>query len=265
MTNPRVVIQDQLKTIEGDFAISTSGGIDSSSIVASAVDLGLKPKIISFSMEDRISSDMQAAKRLAAYFELDFLPIFLPIDHDKILEDVRWIVKAGARKKTAIECLFPFLYVLRQLEKFGIRNLVTGSAADGHFALSKKAMIHWKEPKELFQQFRTNYFANPDAAQVATLTHIGKKFSVRIMAPYFHDEMFKLFVDKSWSQLNKPRQKEAIRKHFPELDKFNIKIHTNLQLGDSGIADRVGYAVLSKIAPHAKSPITAYNILAKQA
>ena len=265
MTNPRVVIQDQIKTIKGDFAISTSGGIDSSSIVASAVDLGLRPKIVTFSLEDRVSSDMQAAKRLAAYFELDFMPVFLPISHEKILQDVRWLISAGARKKTAIECLYPFLYVLRMLQTQGIQNLVTGSAADGHFVLSKKAMIHWKEPKELFQQFRTNYFANADAAQVATLTRIGEKFGVRVMAPYFNDEMFKLFVDKSWSQLNKPRQKEAIRKHFPELDRFKIAIHTNLQLGDSGIAERVGHAVLQKIAPHAKSPITAYNILAKQA
>jgi asparagine synthetase B (glutamine-hydrolysing) len=265
MTNPRVVIQDQIKTIDGDFAISTSGGIDSSSIVASALDLGLVPKIVSFTLENRLSTDFKAARKLAMYFGLPFIPVFLPTDHDVILDDVRWIVKAGARKKTAIECLYPFLYVLRQLRAEGIGNLVTGSAADGHFALSKKAMIHFKEPKSLFQEFRTNYFKNPDAAQVATLTRIGKTYDVKVMAPYFHDEMFKLFVDKSWSELNKPRQKEAIRKHFPELDIFNIKIHINLQLGDSGIADQVGAAVIAKIAPYAKSPITAYNILAKQA
>jgi asparagine synthetase B (glutamine-hydrolysing) len=265
MTNPRIVIQDQLKTIDGDFAIATSGGIDSSSIVASALDLGLRPYVTSFSLEDRLSTDFQAARRLARYYKLDFMPVFLPKDYDKVIADVRWIIKYGqVTKKTAIECLFPMLHLLRELQPTHIRTLVTGSAADGHFALSKKAMIHFKEPKSLFQEFRTNYFKNPDAAQVATLTRIGKDFGIRVIAPYFNENMFALFANNSWNELNKPRQKEAIRKHFPELDQFKIKQHTNLQLGDSGIAETVGAAVIAKICPHAKSPITGYNILARQ-
>ena len=74
---------------------------------------------------------------------------------------------------------------------------------------------------------------------------------------------YSLWIDKNWEQLNKPRQKEAIRKFYPELDELKIKPHTNLQLGDSMIAQRVGNAVVSKYKPHAKSPVGIYNRIAK--
>ena len=86
---------------------------------------------------------------------------------------------------------------------------------------------------------------------------------IGLFNPYFHPWVFDLWIDKNWQELNKPRQKEAIKKYFPELDKFKIKPHTNLQLGDSKIAQRVGNAVISKYKPNAKSPVGIYNRIAK--
>ena len=265
MTSIRDLIKKQLINIKGDFVISTSGGIDSCSILISALDLGFRPMISSFTLEDRLSNDFRCARLIARHYDLEFIPIFLSVDKRKILEDVSYVIKHyGAKKKTAIECLYPRLHSLRMLKSKGIKTFVTGDAADGHFALSKKAMIHFKEPKEKFQKFRKEYFDNPDTAQVATIKRIASDFDIEVITPYFNEDVFDLFSNSSWSDLNKPRQKEAIRKHFPELNKFKIKPHTNLQLGDSGIAATVGEAVRSMVSPKAKSPITAYNILSKQ-
>lgn len=265
MTTVRDLISAQLKNIDGDFVISTSGGMDSCSVLISALELGYKPIILSFTLDDRLSHDFRCARLIARHYELAFMPVYLPTNKKIILENVKHIIKKyGASKKTAIECLYPRLHALMTVANAGIKTFVTGDAADGHFALSKKAMIHFKEPKEKFQQFRKDYFANPDAAQVQTINKMAKDLRIKVITPYFNQEVFNLFSDCSWSDLNKPRQKEAVRKHYPELDKFKIKIHTNLQLGDSGIAQTVGEAVRSIIAPNAKSPITAYNILAKQ-
>ena len=63
--------------------------------------------------------------------------------------------------------------------------------------------------------------------------------------------------------VSQSRSQRAIKKYFPELDKFKIKPHTNLQLGDSKIAQRVGSAVVSKYKPYAKSPVGIYNRIAK--
>ena len=48
-----------------------------------------------------------------------------------------------------------------------------------------------------------------------------------------------------------------------ELEQFKLPNHTNLQLGDSKIAQRVGNAVISKYKPNAKSPVGIYNRIAK--
>lgn len=250
--------------IDGPVAVAVSGGIDSSALALVCKDMGKDARLLSFTLDGRLSSDFSAARRLADKFGFQFIPVILPSDDKTIVDDIKLLIKRwGVRKKTAVECLFPFLHVLRKMEAEGLKTLLCGNAADGHFALSKKAMIHYREPKEKFQQFRANYFANPDAAQVKTLTKIGAEKGITVLAPYFNREVFDLFKDKSWDELNKPRQKEAIRRDFPELDCLKIGKHTNLQLGDSGISEKVGEVAIRNFAPTAKSPITAYNRIAK--
>ena len=140
---------------------------------------------------------------------------------------------------------------------------MTGLCDDGHFGLSKKAMIHYKHTQEKFDQFRHDYFSDPDAAGRKGIHKICQDHDVDIINPYCDPNVFKLFIGKSWDELNKPKQKYAIRKYYPELDQFKLPNHTNLQLGDSKIAQRVGNAVISKYKPNAKSPVGIYNRIAK--
>ena len=159
---------------------------------------------------------------------------------------------------------FPFLLCGRKLCKsLGITTLVTGLCDDGHFGLSKKAMIHYKHTQEKFDQFRHDYFSDPDAAGRKSINKICQDQNINLINPYCDPNVFKLFIGKSWDELNKPKQKYAIRKCYPELDKFRLPNHTNLQLGDSKIAQRVGNAVISKYKPNAKSPVGIYNRIAK--
>ena len=50
---------------------------------------------------------------------------------------------------------------------------------------------------------------------------------------------------------------------FPELTPLKLKNHTNLQLGDSGIAQTVGEIMRKEFTPRAKSPVSAYNYMWK--
>ena len=164
--------------------------------------------------------------------------------------------------KTKTECLWPFLYVCRFLESEGIGTLVTGHAAGGHFGTSKKAMIHYKTPKSKFQTFRSLFFRKPDFSQRQTLTALGSKHGVGVELPFGDPKMFSLFEDASWDDLNKPKQKQALRQEYPELDELKIKNNINFQLGDSGIADRISLCVRSRYASDARSAVTAYNRMA---
>lgn len=262
----RQTLTNELKDIEGSVAVATSGGIDSSVLIMSCLDLGYKPYVLSFKMDNRSDSyDFDAARKLAKRFDLDFVPVLLPSSPEIILEKIIYEIKHfQIKKKTAIECVYPMMFVFDTCEQLGIQNLICGHAADGHYALSKKAMIHYRSTQELYQQFRKTYFKNKNVAQSETLNQIAKEKNINLYLPYMQQTYFDLFNDLSWFEVNTPRQKELIRRDFPELDVMKLKNHLNLQLGDSYIAETIGSEVLKQIAPNAKSPITAYNKLWKQ-
>ena len=262
--NIRTVLQEIIKPLPNKICVATSGGIDSSSVVISALDVGKDVTIYSFSFGDKFSSDFNAARRLAYKFSLRFTPVWLPTQRDEIVETVKHLIKkVGCKKKTAIECLFPFYYLIKIMKEFQDETLVTGVAADGHFGLSKKAMIHYSKDDQKFKKFRQDYFSNLESAGTKRLIKLCELNKIQLCNPYFEPSVFSLWIDKNWEELNKPRQKEVIRKYYPELDCLKIKPHTNLQLGDSKIAETVGNAVISKYKPNSKSPIGIYNRIAK--
>ena len=262
--NIRSVLQDIIKPLPNKICVATSGGMDSSSVVLSALDIGKEVRIYSFSFGDKFSSDFEAARKLAWEFNLTFVPVWLPTEQDEIVETVKHLIKkVGCKKKTAIECLFPFYYLIKIMKEFEDETLVTGVAADGHFGLSKKAMIHYSKDDQKFKKFRQDYFSNLESAGTKRLIKLCELNKINLCNPYFEPSVFSLWIDKNWQELNKPRQKEVIRKYYPELDDLKIKPHTNLQLGDSKIAHRVGNAVISKDKLNAKSPIGIYNRIAK--
>lgn len=261
----RETLAREIEQIDQPFVIATSGGVDSSALVATARALRCDVTIASFTLADRESRDFIAARRLATSWNIPFLRVTLPVDANAIADDVVTIIRRyGARKKTQVECLWPFLYVLDAMKSSGHTVLVTGSAADGHFGLSKRAIIHYRTPKERFQLFRAQYFSNPDAAQVQTLARVAESLGIRVVAPYMSPAVFELFADATHDELNNPRQKEPLRAAFPELDSFRLDKHTNLQLGDSGIAELVGETARLRFAPSAKSAVSAYNRIARR-
>lgn len=262
----RQTLTNELKNINGSVAVATSGGIDSSVLIMSCLDLGYKPYVLSFKMDNRSDSyDFDAARKLAKRFALEFVPVLLPSSPEIILQKVIYEIKHfQIKKKTAIECVYPMMFVFDICEQLDIKNLICGHAADGHYALSKKAMIHYRSTQELYQQFRKAYFKNKNVAQSETLNQIAKERNIKLYLPYMEQAYFDLFNDLSWFEVNTPRQKELVRRDFPELDVLKLKNHLNLQLGDSYIAETIGSEVLKQIAPNAKSPITAYNMLWKK-
>ena len=255
----RSTLREIIAPLPTKVAISTSGGIDSSSLVASALDEGKSITVFSFTFEDFESTDFSAAKKLAKKYNLPFVDVLLPTCQHNIYATIKSIIsECRVKKKTAVECIFPFVFLTDKMLQLGHDCLLSGNAADGHFGLSKKAMIHFKEPLQKFNQFRQEYFSNKDSAQVKTLKTYCSKNGINLCTPYFEPKIFSLFIGRSWDELNKPRQKEAIRAEFPDLDDLAIKPHSNLQMGDSRIAERVGAASLMHL-PNAKNPVAVYN------
>ena len=111
---------------------------------------------------------------------------------------------------------------------------MSGISADGWYGLSKKAMINYKRPKELFDKFREDYFQNENPAGVLQQLKLAEMYNKKFVHPYlWNDEISKFYMSKSWDELNKPKQKNVVREAFSvEFDKVGkVKNHLNLQLG----------------------------------
>lgn len=223
------------KIHETDIAISLSSGIDSASVLFALLECGKNVTVYSFTLEDRESRDFKEAKSISEKLNLNFISVLLPTDINTLKEDcVTLHKKYGCIKKTDYICTWPYLYLTSAVTQ---SVLATGMAADGHFVISKKGMIHYRNNVE---EFRKQYFSNPSRCQLPCRTLLAKERNIKLFEPYLENEMYEYLLHSTWDECNKPQQKMPIRRAFPDMyEKYMTKVynHTNFQLGDSGISE----------------------------
>lgn len=251
-----ILIDEVCGLPKGDVALLLSSGIDSQSLLFAMLECGIYPHVYSFTLEDRESHDFLVAQSLAKEMGVRFTKIALPLDKETLIRDCFTMArKYGARKKTDFECLWPFLYVYQRVEE---RVVVTGIPADGHFALSKKAVLHYKDDVEAF---REGYFRNPNAGQRLMRGMLASEWGRVNVDPYYSEKIATALRGLSWDELNKPKEKMPIRRSFERL--MSGSRHTNLQLGDSGISQH--FETLHEAYKGHKSVVGIYNEIVKQA
>lgn len=227
-----VKLVEQIK--EKEIAISLSSGIDSASVLFALLECGKKVTAYSFTLDTHNSRDFLEAQELANKLNIEFVPVILPTDVTKLQSDCITLRRDyGCTKKTDYICTWPYLYLTPVVKE---RVLATGMAADGHFVISKKGCLHYKNNVE---EFRRSYFSNPFRCQLPYRTAIANKCDIVLFEPYLSDEMYQYLLHTSWDDCNKPQQKMPIRRAFPDMYSKYITIHnhTNFQLGDSGISE----------------------------
>ena len=216
---------------DDEVAVLLSGGADSLSIALAAHRIGKKVHAYTFHLKDLPTYDAQKAEDSSKKMNWKFTKVIVPTDN--LVQDFHTLrTKWKCIKKTQYECTFPSMYIYPQIEQ---KYVLSGVAADGHYGVSKKACIHYKQPKELFDVFRKEYFGQDNPAgllqQQSLSLHYGKHF----LAPYLDTSIMQFFRQYDWFELNKPYQKHHVIESFPEFQTIGKpKKHINLQL-DSGI------------------------------
>ena len=242
------LLQNYIKSTisDDDVAVLLSGGIDSISVALAAHDAGKKVHAYSFQLGNQTSYDFAKAAEISYKMNWKFTPIVVPTDN----LEVDWIelVKLGCKKKTHFECVFPMLYIYPGIKE---KYVLTGWGADGYFGVSKKAMMRYSNDKKwdnytkyckkhnqkqlTFNEFREAYFLEDECAGLKWHNFVVAKYNKIHITPYLDENVKTYLMNKDWQELNKPRQKEIIRKDFTDLEKFGIiKPHLNLHLG-SGV------------------------------
>ncbi len=93
-----------------------SGGVDSATILFALLDLGVKPRCVTFGLGDTVSTDMAVAAAICAHFGVEHRIVGVPRNADALLDDVLWTLcavrweLAPRIKKTIVQCVHPMRY-----------------------------------------------------------------------------------------------------------------------------------------------------------
>jgi asparagine synthetase B (glutamine-hydrolysing) len=250
-------------------ALFLSAGIDSRALLFGLLELKKNVHIYTFRLDGVYSRDFRISKELAEFYNLEFTEVILPNDIHTLKKDLLYLINdLKLKKKTDIECTWAMLYAIKMVKE---KYIVAGLGADGHFVISKKGMIHYRDSIEHMNQFREQLFSNPNYAQMQTLTHICKDYNKIIVSPFLDDGVVELFKDTSWEEINTTKQKQIILDMYAsEFAKNKFFEHTNFQKGDSGISEhfeklldtnwKVGKGVVSIYNAIRNKKITKNNI-----
>lgn len=243
-----------------EVTVFLSAGVDSHAMLFALLEAGRRPTVSSFVAEGRLSNDFSQARETARRIGLTFRPVLLPTDRQTILDDVRALVRRfGLRKKAEVECSWPFL---RSFSLMGAGSYTGGYGADGHFGVSKKAVLHWKER---MPEFRQAYYANAHL-RGEKIHSIASAYGASFICPFASDEVRAIFSGETWEAVNKPKQKQPVRDAFGrEMRRWGVAFrdHENLQLSGSGIDEAfMGLLALPGFESN-RSPVAVYNAVAR--
>ena len=260
MTVRTVLMRAAHAITDSHVALFLSGGIDSASLLFALQEAGKQVTCYSFMLDGKASTDFLLARRNARAFGAEFVPVLLPRSLASLKADLLTLSRLGAKKKTDFECGWPMLYAYAAVRE-GV--VFSGMGADGHFCISKKGMLHYRDRVD---EFRRVTFSNPSYAQQPLHRAMSHRLGKVAVLPYVTKEMQSVFHGLTWDQVNRPKQKQPILDAFPEqYRRITILPHTNLQLGDSGIADHFRCLLSSDWNTGGwKSPVGIYNTLASR-
>jgi asparagine synthetase B (glutamine-hydrolysing) len=257
-------LQDEIGTPSKRVALLSGGGIDANALLFALLEMGIEVHMYSFFLEGTLSTDFKCAKEVANQYFVPFTPISIPKDIETLKRDVKDLIKNyGCVKKTDVECSRPMKYAIERVEE---EIIVTGLGADGHFVISKKGMIHYRDTVEGMDEFRKNLFENPNYAQQKILNKIARENGKRMVNPFLTKEVIEHFKGTSWQEINTPKEKQEILNAFPDhFLKVKVRRHSNFQLGDTCFKDCYEQLLDTELNPDGKykSVVGVYNHIRK--
>ena len=214
-----------------EVGILMSGGVDSLSLAFASHRLGKKVHVYTFHLEDNESYDSQKANEAAKEFGWDITTTIVPTDNLELEDNfIKLATEFDCKKKTHFECTFPFLYIFPKIKQ---KYILSGIAADGWYGVSKKAMIHFREPKEKLDKFREDYFSAKNPAGILQQYTLAKLYNKIYLHPYlWNKEVKEFFMKYNHKELHNCVQKYHVRTAYKkEFDRLKrVKPHLNLQL-----------------------------------
>ncbi|MFJ8528450.1 asparagine synthase-related protein [Bacillus sp. NPDC094106] len=211
-------------------ALLFSGGMDSLSLLLSCLESGIRPTLYTFYLKSYTSSDIECSRKIADIFDLQLIEI--PIEDTSVTQleaDVRLIIKTfDVKKKTAIQCIYPFLYVTPAIkETFAL----TGLCADDLYGTPRSMAKHAKD-MERFDEIRDKRIYDDSASSYKQIKQLLKMYDKEMVAPYKESDMLIQYLrSMTYKEMNSPKQKiPAYLSYQKEIEYYELyRRNENLQ------------------------------------
>jgi len=209
------VIKNEIKD-EKSIAIFFSGGTDSLTCLFTCLELGLKPILYTFHLENYISEDVKISQKIANYYDLELKIIIIEKNKDQLITDVKNLVNNyRINNKICLQILYPFPYVLEEVNE---SLILTGLSADTLYGTNYHSKM--KNVKN-FNEIRKNLINSDEIDGYMSLKKMVKNSNKKLVAPYRNQKIIDFFLTHSWNELNTPLQKnlsyEAFYDYFKKL------------------------------------------------
>ncbi len=213
-----------------EIALLLSGGVDSLSILFSLRELDKKVYPYTFYLEGYTSPDLKQSRKVSQIYNLPLVEVEVP--RENIKEDIIKLAKDyKCKTKVSFETNLHLLYTFPEIKQ---EIVATGLVSGTLWGTAKSVILKFRDDKEGFDNDRIHcYYDFRDKVQ---LDIFEKQYNLKVVNPYFNENLFNFSLRYDWHFLNKPFQKWIIVNAFPEeFKKTGIRKESPYQL-NSGMA-----------------------------
>ena len=232
---------------DGRICIGLSGGIDSTTIGLVADHLGLEVNAISYKRKDFESSDYNQAKKTCEILGWKFHTVVLKEENPKDVF-LSMIKDYNCKRKTEIECLYPYLPIFETAIDLGFEKLMVGfnTSPDNRKTATKCRQnpgAYWNDIIKRTETYRevptiTKTNGNPLLSYACRkLYEVGKQKGIRVVAPMWGKKYNTLFQKRNLTpnDMNKGYNKSYLKLCFPEqIEKIGMTKTKQMMLQKGG-------------------------------
>lgn len=218
-----------------DVAVLLSGGVDSTCVLLACLDAGFNVNAYTFYLKGNESQDVRASRRICRDLGIGLKEIVVPYSISSLVSDTRRIIREyGTTRKTAVQCIHPFLYVAPEVEE---HDVFSGLYADDLWGTSRRGNQEGHSGDERFRSYRREQLSQQDYSCV----YIKKCFENHgksLRTPFASEGVSEYLLSLSWDEMNRPRPKAlAVRSYNEHYSKHGwYRRNSNLQV-NSGIRE----------------------------
>ena len=226
----KILNEELIKYKSKDVALLFSGGMDSLSLLLSCLDVGVRPHLYTFKLKNYESEDYKSSVKISKIFNLKLTVININEDLDLLLEDIKYIIQTfKVKKKTQIQCIYPFIHILKEVKE---EYILSGLCADDLYGTSRKMQELGRKDLDEFNKKRLKIHNDITSSSYVYIKQLFEKEGFKFIAPYkSNKELVNYIMNKNFKDLHSPKQKNIMYESYKsELEKYKLyRRNSNLQ------------------------------------